>query len=867
MFVEQFESPLVLILLAAAAISFSLSAEISFSPFSASVKSFTEVLDAAAIMAIVILNAAFGFVQERNAEKAIDALKKMMAPTATVLRDGQKQKVDAKALVAGDLLLLEEGDRVPADCRILEAKALEVDESALTGESVPMQKDAETIKDELPLAERRNMAFMSTVVTRGRARAVATATGMRTEIGRISELVESSEEGPTPLQVKLKDMAKTLGILAIATSVLVFLLGISRGQQLYEMFMTTVSIAVAAIPEGLPAIVTLTLAFGVQRMAKRNAIIRKLPACETLGSATVVCTDKTGTVTKNEMTVKTVFAGGTQYDVSGTGYSALGAITPAKWEGGEQAKNSLEKNEAFRMAVTCAVACNNAKLVPKADPREFGVIGDPMEAALLVLGRKAGLDRDSLELEYLFEDENLFDSGRRMMSTLWRKRDGGYLFAKGAPETILSKSTHYMDGGGNVHPLDKEGAQRILAVNKRFASEALRVLGFAFKRTEAKTADYSLEAGLVFVGLAGLYDPPREEIPGAIDVCRQAGIRVIMITGDNADTAIAIARQVGLAGPNDLAVSGRELDAMSEKELLENVQRIAVYARVEPQHKIRIVGALKARGETVAMTGDGVNDAPALKKADIGIAMGLSGTDVAKESSDMVLADDNFASIVSAVEEGRVIYDNIVKSVRYLVSCNMGEVAVILLSLLAGFAHLPLLPLQILWMNLVTDGLPALALGSDTPSQDIMKKKPRGKGEEILGYSVMPALLFDAAIMACGTLGIFLWALESGSSVREAQTNAFSAIIFFQLFHSFNMRSLSESVVNVRVFENRKLLLAFVFGLAIQLAIIFLPVLQDVFKTAPLALANLALLLSVSFIIVPAVELRKALMRKGRISI
>ena len=869
LFLGQFQNSLVAVLLAAAAISFLLALDIQASPFAISIKSFTEVLDAVAILAIVILNSVFGFIQERNAAKALDALAKMMAPIATVLRGGNKQKIAARLLVPGDVIFLEEGDRVPADCRIIELRALEIDESALTGESVPVSKEVFPIRDSnVPLAERKNIAFMSTVVTRGRASALVVATGMSTQMGKISEMVESADDESTPLQEKLEEVARNLGYIALGISVLVFLIGILEGKELFEMFLTTVSIAVAAIPEGLPAIVTLSLAFGVQRMAKKNAIIRRLPACETLGSATVICTDKTGTITKNEMTAKQAYAGGYAYEVSGSGYGEEGKVFQAV--GGASGKPaSVDSNEAYRMTVVCAVACNNAKLVAKAasgrhghGAGDVGIIGDPMEAALLVFGRKAGIDRDALEMEYLFEDEIPFDSNRKMMSTLWKKGSDYHLFSKGAPEVLLSKSAHYLDASGKLHELSPESKEDFSKIISKYAVLGLRVIGFAYKNTEIRKCDESVENGLVFCGVVGLYDPPREEIARAVETCKQAGIRVVMITGDNPGTALTIARHVGIASDGDEVVTGRELDEMTEIALAKRIEKIAVFARVAPEHKIRIVTALKARGEVVAMTGDGVNDAPALKKSDIGVSMGLSGTDVAKESSDMVLADDNFASIVSAIEEGRIIYDNIVKSVRYLVSCNIGEVMVIFFALVFGFEYLPLLPLQILWMNLATDGLPALSLGSDTPEAGLMRRKPRSKQDEILGMDVMPEMLYVGTIIAIGTLGLFLWELSNGSGIDTARTVAFSTIIIFQLFHSFNMRSPHTSIFKSSLLANRKLVFSFAIGLVLQLMIIYLPVAQKIFRTAALPPFDLAVVLLVSASIIPLEEIRKAVARR-----
>jgi len=522
---------------------------------------------------------------------------------------------------------------------------------------------------------------------------------------------------------------------------------------------------------------------------------------------------------------------------------------------------SLDGNEAYKMTVVCAAACNNAKLVLRVGG-ETGIIGDPMEAALLVLAKKAGQDRDTLEMEYAFEDENPFDSQRKLMSTLWKKNGQGFLFVKGAPEKVLERCANFVDAKGTLHALSTQKQEEFLSANKAYASRALRVLAFAYKKTDERHCNETIEKELVFCGLVGLLDPAREEIPVAIATCRQAGIRVVMITGDNADTAAAIARSVGLAGPDDRVVTGKELDAMSEQELLGEIYKIAVYARVDPAHKLRIVSAFRARGEIVAMTGDGVNDAPALKKADIGIAMGISGTEVAKEAGDMVLADDNFTSIVSAVEEGRVIYDNIVKAVHYLVASNIGEVLIILVALILNMPFLPLLPLQILWINLVSDGLPALALGSDSPEAGLMKRKPRGKEEEIFGLRTLPALLFDGIIIAAGTLALFGFSLEKGYTMEAARTVAFTTIVSLELVYAFTMRSVKNSMFSSRVLGNTKLVLALALGILSQLAIVYLPVMQEIFDTAPLPLLDLAGILLFSLLIIPVVELRKWVMRR-----
>jgi len=834
-FLDQFDDILIKILIAAALVSAALAFEYSASfPFVKGLHSIEEIYDAVAIMIIVLLNAAFGYWQENKAEKAIEALKKMLAPMARVVRGGEEKKIPARQLVPGDVVVLEAGDKVPADCRILVLKDLETQEAALTGESLPVKKQAEALKDEKAvLAEQKNMLFMSTVITRGHCRALVVATGMDTEIGKISEMVQSQPEEETPLQQRLEQLGKALGFGALAITLFIFGFGLFQGREAVEMFLVSVSLAVAAIPEGLPAVVTITMAFGVQRMAKRNAIIRRLPAVETLGSATVICSDKTGTLTKNEMTVRKIFVDEKLFEVTGKGYEKEGVLKDGSKEVATPVKNS-----SFSFMGLSSVLCNNAKLVKDVSGDSRDVAGDPTEGALLVLAEKIGFDLDDVREERERLDEVPFDSERKMMSTLHKDRKGFVLLSKGAPEIVLKKCSKILIGGKERN-ITEEDRKKILDANREMANDALRVLGFAYGKMDSKPAkfDEKSEKGLVFVGLAGMNDPPRSEVREAIKVCKKAGIKVVMITGDNEVTAAAIGRELELVvSREERVVTGAELDSMTDEELDAMVEKIAIYARVNPEHKMRIVNALKKQGHVVAMTGDGVNDAPALKRADIGIAMGIAGTDVAKEASAMVLADDNFASIVAAVEEGRIIFDNIMKSVRYLLSCNIGEVVTIFTAMVANLP-LPLLPLQILWMNLATDGLPALALGTDPADEGIMERRPKPKDSPIFSKGQVARLTAVGILVAAGTLGMFYWVLmvEGGAgsefAVGRAQTIAFSTIVFFQLFHAVNNRSDKHSLFKIGFFKNRFLIAAVGLAAVLQLIVVYWPPAQAVFQT------------------------------------
>ncbi|GBF76259.1 calcium-translocating P-type ATPase, SERCA-type [Paenibacillus sp. 598K] len=803
-----------------------------------------EYLDAVTIIAIIVINGILGFVQEFRAERSLRALKALSAPSASVVRDGQVISVAASDLVPGDLVLLEPGDRVPADIRLLETNSLYAEESALTGESVPVGKTALPIREsELPLGDQRNLGFMGTMVTRGTAKGIVVRTGMQTEMGTIADLIQQTEAMETPLQHRLEQLGKILIIVAVALTVMVVVAGILHGQPAYGMFLAGVSLAVAAIPEGLPAIVTIALALGVQRMIKRKAIVRKLPSVETLGCASVICSDKTGTLTQNKMTVTRLWLGGRSLEVSGEGYVPEGEIT----ESG--AHVDLKKDQGLRRLLQVAALCNNSVLYKKEPEEERGkrakatqgeegewlLKGDPTEGALAVLAAKMGLSAKALEGLYKREREFPFDSERKRMSVVVTHQGGRLLCVKGASDMLLEQCTHVL-WDGNVIPLTATLRQKIAAAAEGMAASALRVLGMAYRDIrgqESVETEQEAEQQLVFVGLSGMIDPPRKEVRDAIAVCRQAGIKTVMITGDHQTTAEAIAGQLGILPRGGVAVNGRQLAAMTDEQLDREVDNIYVYARVSPEHKLRIVKSLQRQGHVVAMTGDGVNDAPAIKASDIGIAMGITGTDVSKEASALVLSDDNFATIVAAIEEGRGIYENIRKFIRYLLASNVGEILTMFLAMMAGLP-LPLVPIQILWVNLVTDGLPAMALGVDQAEKDLMKHKPRSAKENIFSRRLGWKILSRGFLIGICTLGAFWITLrENPGNLIEAQTVAFATLVMAQLIHVFDCRS-SRSIFHRNPLQNRYLVLAVLSSLLLMLGVLYIEALQPIFKTVPL---------------------------------
>lgn len=810
-----------------------------------------EHIDAYVIGIIVILNALLGFIQEYRADKAVESLKKLSAPKAHVMRDGRVQEIDAAQLVPGDILVLAEGDRIPADARLIEALNLEVNESALTGESNPVVKQSEVLSDaNLTIGDKKNMVFMNTVITRGRGTAIVVETGMSTEIGLIAKSISEQKAPETPLQKKLGVVAKNLGFAALAVSGAVFALGIFRGGEVIEMFTAAVSLAVAAVPEGLPAVVTITLALGLRRMSKANALIRKLPVVETLGSATVICSDKTGTLTKNEMTVEQIYTSGNLIKVSGQGYNPSGEFLL------DGKKITASGSKSLALALKSGTLCTTAELYSD-DTKGWYINGDPTEGALIVSARKAGLPKDALKSDYKFISELPFDSDRKMMSVIYELKNKRIAYIKGAPEIFLDKATHvYTDRG--IKKLTKAERDKIHKVMEDMSNNALRVLATGYKYVSGDKDKYTaeeVEKHIVFVGLQAMIDPARPEAKPAIAKCTNAGIKTIMITGDHSSTASAIARELGILDGNGKVVVGKDLDDLSEEQLEELVESVRVFARVSPQHKLRVVHALKKKGHVVAMTGDGVNDAPALKAADIGVAMGINGTDVAKDSADMVLSDDNFASIVSAVEEGRGIFDNIKHFIRYLLSSNVGEVMAIFVAMLIGLP-LPLIAVQILLMNLLTDGLPALALGVDPPVKGIMDRPPRNPKEGAISRDTWMFSILVGLTMMVGTVGIFWMNLDGG--LDHARTLAFTTLVMFQMFNIFNSRAERSILKDTHAFFNNKMLLLAMLGsISLQVLIVHWSVLQTYFETVGLSAMDwmTAVLIGASVILV--VELKK----------
>jgi Ca2+-transporting ATPase len=821
LFLGQFKDFMVLVLLAATVVSGLLG----------------EIADAITILAILIINAILGFVQEYRAERSMESLRSLTAPEARVLREGIEQRIPATDVVPGDIVLLEAGDRIPADVRWIQSVNMQVEESALTGESVPVAKSILPLLEEhTPMADRRNMGYMGTAVVNGRGAGVVVATGMETEMGVIAGMIQSVEDEETPLQKRLAELGKWLVLISFLVCAAVVATGVLRGENFYKMFLTGVSLAVAAIPEGLPAIVTVALAVGVQRMVKRQAIIRKLPAVETLGCATVICSDKTGTLTQNEMTVRQIYSDGRRVTVSGQGYDPKGEFKGADPE---------KERDPLHAALKISALCNNSTLTKKGaqvvglfrskeNDAPWGIEGDPTEGALMVAAAKAGIWREVLERKQERIGELPFDSDRKRMSVVYKTKHGRMAYVKGAPDRVLGLCRQELTAQGVVE-LSPERRRHIMSANDEMARHALRILAVAERPlSELEPLDEHVEDGLTFVGLLGMIDPPRPSAISAIKVCRQAGIKTVMITGDHRLTAEAVAHELGMfRGTSSGVITGEDLERMSEKDLSEKVMDISVYARVTPKDKLRIVRAFKKRGQVVAMTGDGVNDAPAVKEADIGVAMGLTGTDVTKEASAMVLGDDNFATIVAAVEEGRGIYDNIRKFIRYLLACNLGEVLTMFIATLVGLP-LPLLPIQILWINLVTDGLPAMALGVDGAEPAIMDRPPRTPGESIFARGLASKIGIRGTMIGLGTLFVFVAALFMGVNLLGARTMAFTTLVFSQLFHVFDCRSEERGIFEVGLFTNPFLVGAVMISTLMQLSVIYFPPLQAIFKTVSL---------------------------------
>jgi Ca2+-transporting ATPase len=816
-FIEQFKSVLVLLLVIATLISLYLGMY----------------LDAIAIAAIIILNAFLGLYQEFKAEKAIEALKKLTVSRVTVIRDGMHYEIPVERIVPGDVLILEEGNRVPADIRLFEVSNLKIDESQLTGESVPVTKHVKTLKD-VGIADRRNMAFMSSLVCYGRGKGIVVATGMSTEIGKIATLVEEREE-PTPLQMKLQHFGKDIGIFVVVLAFFIFLIGLLKAEEPFNMFLTAMSLVVAAVPEGLPAIVTLTLTIGTQRMLKRNSVVKRLAAVEALGSVTVIAADKTGTMTTNEMTVEKVWCSHQLISVTGVGFEPKGEFLLKK------EKVDPKKDECLHFLLKISKMCNDAILK---NGRRWQIIGDPTEGALRVLAKKANIVENYPRIK-----EIPFSSERKLMTTIHDINGDYFAYTKGAPEFIL-KNCNKIYPNKNLSSKDKE---KIIKVVHSLADDGLRVLGFAYKKLGLNYSIESVENDMIFVGLAAMMDPPRKETKIAIRLCKEAGIKVIMLTGDHPITAKAIASQIGLSGD---VITGEQLDKLNEEDFEDVVDENIIFARVSPQHKLKIVEALKKKKNIVAVTGDGINDAPALKKADIGVAMGIKGTDVAKESADIILLDDNFHSIVSAIEEGRRIYDNIKKFIRFLLSANFNEMFAVVTSMFLGLP-LPFLPTQILWINLITDSFPALSLGVDPKEKDIMQRKPRNPKETVI-HSSFPFIIMAGILGFIITIVAFLTELPYG--LEKARTMAFTTTIMFQLFFVFNCRSEKRSVFSINPLTNKKLILSVAFSILLQIIIIYVPFLQVMFQTVPLGIFDWLKVLALSslgFLVLPKIFMRK----------
>jgi Ca2+-transporting ATPase len=839
-------------------------------------------IEAGAIMAIVILNAALGVIQERRAEAALDALRQLAAPEAQVLRDGHRQTVVARELVPGDIVFLEAGNYVPADLRLLEAVNLRVEEAALTGESVPVQKDANIrLEADIPLGDRKTTTFMGTLISYGRGRGVVTSTGMRTQIGLIAEMLQSVEREPTPLQRRLDQLGKTLGWACLAVCALVFALGWLEGRDPLEMFMIAVSLAIAAVPEGLPAVVTISLALGMREMIKRHALIRRLSSVETLGSATIICSDKTGTLTQNEMTATRLWVDGKFLTITGKGHTLSGDFLE------DDRKVDLVNYQAALTAMWVGALNNDAEMeISGASDEEmtYRMVGDPTEGALLVAAAKAGALPRPLNQAYPRVEEVPFDSERKRMITVHhikdprpedispfdeQKRYPGYVVAvKGAPDLVLDLCSEYQRLDDTHTALDDRHRMNILRANDMMTQDALRVLGVAYK-VVPEIPDLEdvagIEQNLIFVGLVGMIDPPRPEVTPALKHAAQAGIRTIMITGDYPNTARAIAESIGLLRPGHQVLTGSEINAFSDEELTRQVERTDVFARVSPEHKLRIVEALRADGEVVAMTGDGVNDAPSIKRADIGVAMGITGTDVAKESADMVLTDDNYVSIVAAVEQGRVIYSNIRKFVYYLLSCNLAEIASIFLGTLIT-KHSPLTAIQLLWLNLVTDGAPALALGTEKGDPDIMNQPPRPSKEPIINRFMQIGIAVQTIAITAVTLGAYFLGLHLHPDQPEfAETMAFLTLSLSELLRAFTARSERYPLLKIGIFKNRNMNVAVLSSLILLMLVVYVPFLNRPFNTTPLGWVQWEVMLPLLLIPSVAAEVTKYVLgRLGR---
>jgi len=846
-FAAQFASVVIWILIGAALVSLALG----------------EIAEGVSIIVIVVINAAIGFAQEFRAENAAAALARLTAPRARVIRDGQSVMIPAAGVVVGDLLVLEGGDLVAADARLKDSASLRANEAPLTGESEPVEKRTGNLAPDTPLAERRDMVFLGTSIVNGTGRAAVIATGMRTEMGRIADLLQGAGRDQTPLQRRLDRVGRHLLWACLGIVLFVFMLGLLRSVPIFDLFLSAVSLAVAAIPEGLPAAVTVALALGVQRMVRRNALVRRLQAVETLGCAQVICTDKTGTLTVGQMTARKVVTADAVYGLTGEGLTTSGefiagnhAVPPAS-------------DPALLDLLRAAVACNDAELVIR--DAQTVMVGDPTEGALLVAAAKAGINRADIDAAMPRIGALPFDSDRKRMTVIRRAGNGVTAFVKGAPETVLARCTRIRGAGGVVHMTDELRSAMNQSV-RMLAEDALRVLAIAERPditgqevTAGNPDADQIETGLILLGFIGLQDPPRAEARAAVKRCQRAGIRVVMITGDHPDTARAIARELGILGTGDEVCVGVDLANMPDTELETRIQRMAVYARVTAEDKLRIVRAWKARGAVVAMTGDGVNDAPAIKEASIGIAMGQTGTEVTKEASDIIITDDNFASIVAAVEEGRGIYDNIRKTLSYLLAGNSAELFVMLFAALLGWP-LPLLPLHLLWINLVTDGLPALALATDPIDPDVLERPPRDSRADLLDREFVQLTLMTGAITAAVALGAFAFEYLGNGDLDQARDAAFTALVIAELCRSFGARSASRTVLQMGLFSNMRLFMVVAASFAIQIAIHHVQVLQTLFDIEPLTMHQCVAWIAAGFIPLLALELRKVFIRGRKVS-
>jgi P-type Ca2+ transporter type 2C len=845
--IAQFKSLIVVLLLVAAGLAFLLN----------------ETIEGFAILVVIGLNTIIGFLTELRAEQAITALQKQSVPTAHVLRGGEEHQIPAANLVPGDVVVLSAGGRVPADGRVVESIRLQIQEATLTGESLPVSKVADplvTEDGETPLGDRINMVYLGTIITDGRGLMMVTETGMLTEVGRIGTLIDEAVTQDAPLERRLEQLGRALiGIVAVLSAVIV-VAGVLRGENLLYMLEVGISLAIAAVPEGLPAVATMTLALGVQRMAKTNALIRRLPAVETLGSTTVICTDKTGTLTENEMTVTRIFLNGDQLDVSGAGYGLTGDFYL------DNKAIVVDENEHLMLALQIGTLCNDAAL--ESTERGISVLGDPTEGALIVVAEKAGLDHDTLEEVYDRVDEIPFDAETKFMVTVHRTPEGSLVaYIKGAPAEVIDRATHFMEAG-QPRPITAQDRATILQLNRTMAADALRVLAVAYRELPDEYAATDLTTNFIYVGLFGMLDPLRDEVKLAIEQCRTAGIRVIMITGDQPVTATAIAEELGIdrdsQGREYRTIHARDLNGLDDEGWQRIVSDAGVFARVSPEHKLRIVEALQNQKQIVAMTGDGVNDAPALRKADIGVAMGIKGTEVAKETADMIITDDNFATIVRAVEQGRMIYSNIQRFIHYLFSCNFSEIITVFVAILVGWP-LPLAPLQILWLNIITDVFPALALALEPSAPNMMKRKPRDPQERLLNLPFAGLIVWQGLLLAGVTLAAFAiglsWYGNNGTGLRHAVTISFMTLALAQTFHAFNARSQSDSMFNRRLFTNIWLWGAIVICVLLQLAAVYVPFLQIVLRTVPLNWPDWGVVLSFSLLPILVVELIKMFQR------